>query len=114
MNLYSVSAREHMNFWYGLKRRLSGKDRAWWNYFAVTFDELQVRVSERRIFGRDQAATMMWRDIAEVQFVDGGQGSDIFVLCANAEMGKVSVQVPAEADGGQLFADEMKRRGLFP
>ena len=104
----------HMKYIHGLKRRLQGKDRGWWNFFEVKFDDSHFQVVERRIWGQDRFASVLWRDVHAVCFVDGGLGSDVFHIYADHELQNTPVQVPTEGDGGQMFWQELKLRGLFP
>ena len=103
-----------MNYFHGLRRRLSGKDRAWWNLFSVRFDDSQFQVVERRIFARDRVQSVQWQEIQTVCFVDGGLGSDVFCIYNSRDPQQPPVQVPTESQGGQLFWEQLKQRGLFP
>jgi hypothetical protein len=103
-----------MKYFHGLERRLRGKDRAWWNYFDVQFDDSHFRVVDRRIFGSDRIASVLWQDVRAVCFVDGGLGSDVFRIYTDPDQQEPSAQVPTECDGGQMFWQELKRRELFP
>src|SRR5688500_6427647 len=67
-----------MNFLAGFKRRLKGKDRAWWELFFVSFDDFGVVVTERKVSGDPEVSFVVWEEIRYVCFEDGGLGSDVF------------------------------------
>jgi hypothetical protein len=103
-----------MNYFAGLKRRLRGKDRWWWNYFHVHFDDQQFHVVERRVFGRDKESAALWRDVRAVCFEDGGLASDAIFIHTNSTLGGKPILVPTESEGGNAFFEELQRLGLFP
>lgn len=94
------------------RQAFSKQPQAWWDGFAVSLNDQEFVVSERKRGGPALIARVSWSQVANVCFVDGGQGGDCFHLFSAT--GQELAMVPAQGPGGLAFWDELKRRNLFP